>query len=135
MNLEGEMNQGKFNNKEPDVKQSDKAGVGLADIKFDGITGLVPVVVQERRSLEVLMLAYANEEALRKTLESGYAHFWSRERKYLWRKGETSGNTQRVMDVIADCDYDTILYLVEQKGGACHTGARTCFHNTLTITS
>lgn len=93
--------------------------------------GLIPVVVQDVESKEVLMLAYANEEALKKTLSTGYAHYWSRSRKRLWMKGETSGNTQKIKEVVTDCDYDTLLYVVEQKGPACHTGEYTCFHNKL----
>jgi phosphoribosyl-ATP pyrophosphohydrolase/phosphoribosyl-AMP cyclohydrolase len=89
--------------------------------------GLVPVVVQDRASGDVLMLAWANEEALRLTAQTGEAHFWSRSRGALWRKGETSGNTLRVVEVRADCDADTLLMVVEPAGPACHTGARTCF--------
>jgi phosphoribosyl-AMP cyclohydrolase len=93
--------------------------------------GLIPVIVQEAESKELLMLAYANEEALEKTLSTGYAHYWSRSRNKLWMKGETSGNTQKIRNILADCDYDTLLYIVEQKGPACHTGNHTCFHNKL----
>ena len=75
------------------------------------------------------MVAYANKKALDKTLETGYAHYWSRSRKKLWMKGETSGHTQKIKKIIADCDFDTLLYLVEQKGPACHTNKLTCFHN------
>ncbi|HEY6546490.1 MAG TPA: bifunctional phosphoribosyl-AMP cyclohydrolase/phosphoribosyl-ATP diphosphatase HisIE [Vicinamibacteria bacterium] len=89
--------------------------------------GLVPVVVQERRSGDVLMVAWANREALRLTAETGEAHFWSRSRNALWRKGETSGHTLKVSEVRADCDRDTLLMLAEPAGPACHTGARTCF--------
>ena len=110
-------------------------GVDVLKLKFDGTTDLIPVVVQDSRSLEVLMLAYANREALLKTMETGYAHYWSRERKRLWKKGETSGNVQRIVDVVADCDADAILYIVEQIGVACHTGAKSCFHNSLTSTA
>ena len=77
------------------------------------------------------MLAYANREALERTLSTGYAHYWSRSRNRLWMKGETSGNTQRVKDIRVDCDRDALLFLVEQKGNACHTGEETCFHNQL----
>ena len=87
------------------------------------------MVVQDAGSKEVLMLAYANEEALEKTLTTGYAHYWSRSRKKLWMKGETSGHTQKIRKVMTDCDYDTLLYVVEQKGPACHTGEDTCFFN------
>jgi len=103
----------------------------LAKLDFKKGNGLIPVVVQDAESKEVLMLAYANEEALAKTLSTGYAHYWSRSRKKLWMKGETSGNTQKIKQVMADCDYDTLLYVVEQKGPACHTGEYTCFHNKL----
>ena len=89
--------------------------------------GLVPVVVQERASGDVLMVAFANREALRLTAETGEAHFWSRSRSALWRKGETSGHVLRVVEVRADCDADTLLMVVEPAGPACHTGARTCF--------
>ncbi len=94
--------------------------------------GLISVVVQDAESKAVLMLAYANREALEKTLTTGYAHYWSRSRGKLWMKGETSGHTQKIQRVVADCDYDTLLYVVEQKGNVCHTGAATCFHHEFT---
>ena len=103
----------------------------LEKLDFQKGNGLVPVVVQDSKSKEVLMLAYANAEALEKTLSTGYAHYWSRSRGKLWMKGETSGHTQKIIDVFADCDCDTLLYVVEQKGPACHTGKDTCFHNKL----
>lgn len=99
-------------------------------IKYDE-NGLVPVVAQDIDTGEVLTLAYANREAVEKTLASGEAHFYSRSRVELWRKGETSGNTQRVIEVRLDCDGDTLLYRVEPRGPACHTGERTCFFTTL----
>lgn len=99
-------------------------------IKFDE-RGLVPVIVQDANTKEVLMLAYANKEALKKTFETGYAHYWSRSRNKLWMKGETSGNVQKVVEVRIDCDNDAILYIVEQKGVACHTGNYSCFYRTL----
>jgi len=89
--------------------------------------GLVPVVVQDRASGDVLMVAYANREALRLTAATGLAHFWSRSRGALWRKGETSGNTLAVVEVRADCDSDTVLMVVNPTGPACHQGTRTCF--------
>jgi phosphoribosyl-ATP pyrophosphohydrolase/phosphoribosyl-AMP cyclohydrolase len=89
--------------------------------------GLVPVVTQDANTGEVLMLAYASEEALTKTLDTGEAHYHSRSRGELWRKGETSGNTQRVVEVRLDCDGDALLYRVEPAGPACHTGAYSCF--------
>jgi phosphoribosyl-AMP cyclohydrolase / phosphoribosyl-ATP pyrophosphohydrolase len=97
-----------------------------AEVAYDA-TGLVPVVVQDRRSGDVLMLAYANAEALARTAESGLAHFWSRSRRALWRKGETSGHDLRVREVRADCDRDTLLMVVDPVGPTCHTGSRTCF--------
>ena len=100
----------------------------LAKLDFKKGNGLIPVVVQDAESKKVLMLAYANEEALEKTLSTGYAHYWSRSRKKLWMKGETSGHTQKIKQVTTDCDYDTLLYVVDQKGPACHTGEYTCFH-------
>jgi phosphoribosyl-AMP cyclohydrolase len=103
----------------------------LKKLDFKKGNGLIPVVVQDAESKQVLMMAYANEEALQKTLRTGYAHYWSRSRKKLWMKGETSGNTQKIKQVMTDCDYDTVLYVVDQKGPACHTGEYTCFHNKL----
>jgi len=91
--------------------------------------GLVPCVIQDARTGEVLTLAYMNEEALRKTQESGELHLWSRSRDELWRKGATSGNTQAVRALRYDCDADAVLALVDPAGPACHTGERTCFHN------
>ena len=101
----------------------------LKKLDFKKGNGLIPVVVQDAKTKELLMLAYANEEALKKTLSTGYAHYWSRSRNKLWMKGETSGHTQKIVRVVADCDYDALLYVVEQKGNVCHTGAPTCFHH------
>ena len=98
------------------------------DIAFDE-RGLVPVVVQDWRTGEVLTLAYANKEAVARTRDTGELHLWSRSRSELWHKGATSGNTQRVHALRLDCDGDALLALVEPAGPACHTGARTCFHN------
>jgi phosphoribosyl-AMP cyclohydrolase / phosphoribosyl-ATP pyrophosphohydrolase len=89
--------------------------------------GLLPVVVQSEDDGEVLMLGWANQQALARTLRTGKAHFWSRSRDALWRKGETSGNTMRVLSVAVDCDGDALLYRVEPAGPACHTGERSCF--------
>jgi phosphoribosyl-ATP pyrophosphohydrolase/phosphoribosyl-AMP cyclohydrolase len=97
-----------------------------SDVRFDE-RRLVPAVVQDARTREVLMLAYMNEESLRRTLSEGETWFWSRSRSELWHKGATSGNTQRVVDVRADCDSDALVVLVEPRGPACHTGARSCF--------
>ena len=98
------------------------------EIRFDD-RGLVPVVVQDWRTGEVLTLAYANDEAISRTRETGELHLWSRSRDELWHKGATSGNTQAVRALRLDCDGDALLALVEPAGPACHTGARTCFHN------
>lgn len=101
----------------------------LSEVAFDkDERGLVPAVVQDARTGEVLMLAFQNREALQATIESGDATFWSRSRGELWRKGATSGNTQRVVGVSTDCDSDAVLIQVEPAGPACHTGERTCFH-------
>lgn len=99
----------------------------LDQVKFDD-RGLVPVVAQDTRTGEVLMLAWANADALRLTVETGRAHYWSRSRGELWKKGDTSGHAQTVDDVRLDCDGDAVLYRVAQTGPACHTGERTCFH-------
>lgn len=95
--------------------------------KFDA-DGLMPAVAQDAATGEVLMLAWMNAQALRLTLETGEATYWSRSRRSLWRKGETSGHRQRVVEVRIDCDQDAILLKVEQTGPACHTGERSCFY-------
>jgi phosphoribosyl-ATP pyrophosphohydrolase/phosphoribosyl-AMP cyclohydrolase len=100
----------------------------MQEIAFDD-RGLVPCVVQDWRTGEVLTLAYMNEEALERTRATGETHFWSRSRDELWHKGATSGNVQRVRGLRYDCDLDAVLALVEPAGPACHTGERTCFHN------
>lgn len=96
---------------------------------FDKGQGLVPAIVQEYTSGKVLMLAYIDRVSWEKTLETGEAHFWSRSRNELWHKGGTSGHVQRVKEIYVDCDEDTVLFKVEQLGGAaCHTGYESCFH-------
>ena len=100
---------------------------GEPELKWDA-AGLIPAVVQEAETGEVLMVAWMDREALRQTLATGSTHFWSRSRRVLWRKGETSGHVQHVDAVFADCDRDTLLVQVHQEGVACHTGARSCFH-------
>jgi phosphoribosyl-ATP pyrophosphohydrolase/phosphoribosyl-AMP cyclohydrolase len=100
--------------------------IRLSAVKF-GADGLVPVVAQESRSGDVLMVAFANRDALDRTLATGLAHYFSRSRGVLWQKGETSGHVQHVTEVRLDCDGDAVLYRVEQTGPACHTGTRTCF--------
>jgi phosphoribosyl-AMP cyclohydrolase / phosphoribosyl-ATP pyrophosphohydrolase len=99
-------------------------------VEFDE-NGLVPVIAQDVATGDVLTLAYANREAVEKTLSSGEAHYYSRSRSELWRKGATSGNTQRVFEVKLDCDGDALLYRVEPRGPACHTGQNSCFFTTL----
>ena len=100
-------------------------------VDFKKTNGLVPVIVQDVDTNEVLMLAYMNEEALKKTIESGYAHYFSRSRNKLWKKGESSGHTQEVKEILVDCDNDTLLLKVKQNGVACHTGRRSCFFTNL----
>jgi phosphoribosyl-ATP pyrophosphohydrolase/phosphoribosyl-AMP cyclohydrolase len=99
-------------------------------VQFDR-NGLVPVIAQDAATGDVLTLAYANREAVEKTLASGEAHYYSRSRSELWRKGATSGNTQRVVEVKLDCDEDALLYVVEPRGPACHTGENSCFFTSL----
>ncbi len=99
----------------------------LNAVKFDD-RGLIAAVVQDATSGEVLMVAWMNEEALRKTLEEGRAWYWSRSRKKLWLKGESSGHIQKVREVRLDCDGDAVVLRVDQTGGACHTGFRSCFY-------
>lgn len=96
-------------------------------IKYDS-DGLVPVIVQDEATKKVLMMAYANKDALEKMEETGETWFYSRSRKKLWHKGEESGNIQKIKKVLIDCDNDTLLILVEPKGPACHTGNKTCFY-------
>ena len=112
----------------PEQPPAPKAPLTLEDVAFDD-RGLVPVIVQDWNSGEVLTLAYANQLAIDKTSETGELHLWSRSRDELWHKGATSGNTQRVKQMRLDCDGDALLALVVPGGPACHTGARTCFHN------
>jgi phosphoribosyl-ATP pyrophosphohydrolase/phosphoribosyl-AMP cyclohydrolase len=106
---------------------ADLSIISCVEIEFDA-NGLAPCVVQDWRTGEVLTLAYVNEEALERTRETGEMHFWSRSRGELWRKGDTSGNVQRVKALRYDCDADALLALVEPAGPACHTGERTCFY-------
>ena len=105
----------------------------ISHLRFDE-AGLLPAIVQESGTKQVLMLAYMNRESLQRTLETGETHFWSRSRNELWHKGATSGNIQRVRNIAFDCDADSLLIEVDQVGDACHTGAHACFFNTLTPT-
>ena len=106
------------------------SGIDMSLIKFDE-KGLVPVVVQDSTSAEVLMTAWANEEALKLTADLGELTLWSRSRKELWKKGETSGSVMYVLELRIDCDGDTLLAIVKPAGAACHTGKRTCFYRSL----
>ena len=110
-------------------KQNDS--LSISDLDFEKFSGLLPVIAQEQASGKVLMLAYANLEAVRKTQETGYAHYWSRSRNTLWKKGESSGHVQQISEVLVDCDEDTLLYKVSQSGPACHTGEKSCFFRKL----
>ncbi|GBE00309.1 phosphoribosyl-AMP cyclohydrolase [bacterium BMS3Abin07] len=97
-------------------------------MKYDD-KGLVPAIIQDAGTGEILMMAYMNEKSLRKTVETGFTHFWSRSRQKYWKKGETSGHVQEVREILVDCDEDTVLIKVIQHGpGACHTGHRSCFY-------
>ena len=103
----------------------------IKDLDFNKGNGLIPVIVQDARTKDILMFAYADHEAVRKTVETGCAHFWSRSRKSLWKKGETSGNIQDVRNILVDCDGDTLIYMVNPHGPACHTGNKSCFYRKL----
>jgi phosphoribosyl-AMP cyclohydrolase len=101
----------------------------MIELNFDKLGGVIPVIAQEQRTGEVLMMAFMNREAWEHTLRTGYVHYWSRSRGKLWKKGESSGNLQVVQEIRVDCDNDCLLVKVRQIGGAaCHTGFRSCFH-------
>jgi phosphoribosyl-ATP pyrophosphohydrolase/phosphoribosyl-AMP cyclohydrolase len=114
------------------LTQSDSILKSLESLKWDS-SGLIPAVVQDAVSKDVLMLAYMNEESLKLTIESGETWFWSRSRAELWHKGATSGHIQKVQSLRYDCDADTILVLVDQQGPACHTGKYSCFFNEIPV--
>ncbi|NLI63042.1 MAG: phosphoribosyl-AMP cyclohydrolase [Methanosarcinaceae archaeon] len=103
----------------------------LKSLKYDK-NGLIPAIIQDVKTGKVLMFAFMNEESLKLTYETKYTHFWSRSRQKLWKKGETSGHVQKVEEIRVDCDRDAVLILVEQTGGACHTGYESCFYETVT---
>lgn len=109
---------------------SDTAEAAPPELAFDG-QKLLPAVAQDADTGEVLMLAYVSSEALERTRETGYAHYYSRSRDELWKKGASSGHTQAIEAVRVDCDGDALLYLVDQEGGACHTGYESCFYRTV----
>ena len=102
----------------------------LSLIAFDD-RGYVPAIAQQHDTGEALMMAWMNEEAIRQTVETGTVHYWSRSRDSLWRKGESSGQTQELIDLRVDCDGDTLLLMVDQTGVACHTGRRSCFYRAM----
>jgi len=108
--------------------------MNINDLKFNQ-EGLLPVIIQEYETGQILMFAYTNSEALNITLETGLTHFWSRSRKKIWNKGEESGNIQKVKQIYVDCDNDTLLITVEQIGVACHTGEQSCFYTKLDSTT
>ena len=103
-----------------------------AQVRFND-AGLVPAIAQDATTGRVLMLAWMNQEALLQTLKTGQVTYWSRSRNSLWRKGESSGHTQKMIDISFDCDGDALVIKVEQVGAACHTGERTCFHRSIPI--
>jgi phosphoribosyl-AMP cyclohydrolase len=107
-----------------------KKHAAVSKLKFDK-HGLIPAVIQDKKSGQILMVAYMNKLSLKKTLATGLAHYWSRSRKCLWLKGETSGHFQKVKQIYFDCDKDTLLIKIEQIGVACHTGERSCFFTQL----
>jgi len=107
-----------------------KVDAMIAKVKFNR-RGLAPAIAQDADSKEVLMMAYMNRKSLRLTIETGLCHYWSRSRKKLWKKGESSGHIQRVRKILYDCDGDTLLILIDQEGPACHTGNRSCFYRKL----
>lgn len=119
-------------NPDPEVPvDRERDALGIEDLKYDA-SGLIPAVIQQEGTGEVLMVAYMNAESLVKTVETGYTWFWSRSRQKYWQKGESSGHVQRVSEIRYDCDADCLLVTVDQAGpGACHTGERSCFYRVL----
>jgi phosphoribosyl-AMP cyclohydrolase len=107
--------------------------ITIKDIDFKKGSGLIPVIVQDSETKEVLTLAYANQEALQLTLDTGKAHFYRRSHKKVMMKGVTSGNVQRIVEILADCDTDAAVYLVDPSGPACHKGDASCFHYKLKL--
>ena len=120
-------------NGDQESSKSTDGDENVIQLQFDKGNGLLPAIAQDYKTNEVLMLAYINEEAWKKTLETGKAHYWSRSRNKLWLKGESSGHQQIIKEILVDCDEDTVVYRVEQLGGAaCHTGHRSCFYRRVT---
>ena len=116
---------------ETEMAEVTKSKLSVEDLDFEKQGGLLPVIAQDAVSGAVLMLAYANTDAVKRTQESGFAHYWSRSRNAIWKKGESSGHLQKIVEVLVDCDNDTLLYKVHQSGPACHTGAPNCFFREL----
>jgi len=102
--------------------------IAIDELDWEKMNNLIPVITQEANTLEVLTLAFVNREALEKTLKTGWAHYYRRSHGKVMKKGVTSGNVQRIVEILTDCDNDSLVYLVEQTGPACHLGERTCFH-------
>lgn len=113
------------------MTETDTQKKTISEIDFSKGDGVVPVIVQDANTKEVLTLAYANKESVELTQKTGKSWFWSRSRNKLWMKGEESGNTQLVRKILVDCDSDAIIYIVDPSGPACHTGQRVCFHYSL----
>ena len=109
------------------MKQEKRMKISEDDLNFNE-KGLLPAILQDNKTGQVLMLAYMNKKAFKKTMETGKAYFWSRSRQELWLKGESSGNYQYIKDIRLDCDNDTLLFMVEAAGPACHTGRQSCFY-------
>jgi phosphoribosyl-AMP cyclohydrolase len=107
--------------------------ISIEDLDFRKGKGLVPVIVQDYKSLEILTLAYVNREALEKTVKTGQTHFFRRSKGRVMKKGETSGNIQEIKEILVDCDHDSLIFIVNQKGMPCHLEKDTCFHNKLAI--
>ncbi len=103
--------------------------IDLDELKFDN--GLIPAIAQDSETGEVLMFAFMNRESLELTIETGVMHYWSRSRQKLWKKGESSGHLQTVKELLVDCDMDVLLAKIDQEGGACHTGYRSCFYRNI----
>ncbi|MDG6244561.1 MAG: phosphoribosyl-AMP cyclohydrolase [Methanolobus sp.] len=103
--------------------------ININDLKYDN--GLIAAIAQNNETKEVLMCAFMDREALQRTIDTGIAHYWSRSRQSLWKKGESSGHIQKIIEIRIDCDMDAVLLLVEQIGGACHTGFRSCFYRNI----
>jgi phosphoribosyl-ATP pyrophosphohydrolase/phosphoribosyl-AMP cyclohydrolase len=119
--------------KESSFKNNNFELSGLIEkLKFNN-DGLIAAIAQDVKTKQVLMMAWMNKESLKLTFESGFATYFSRSRQKLWRKGETSGNVQKVIEIAADCDFDCLLFSVEQTGAACHTGSQSCFFNRTSI--